>query len=240
MGGFFVEGSVMKSEQMIPWPVEDRPREKMAAKGAAALSDKELIAILLNTGTKERHVMETAEEVLQLANRQIKALSQIPLDRLCNIPGVGKAKAAKLMAAFELSRRYAMTYNDQHLELGITSTQMAADITIPLLRDLMHEECWVLYLNQANRLIHQEKLSSGGVSGTVIDPRMVLKTAVNMLASGLILVHNHPSGYLQPGAQDKEQTRILTQAAAIFGIRLLDHLIIAGNRYFSFAEKGLL
>jgi len=240
LGGFFIEGSVMKSEQMIPWPVEDRPREKMAAKGAASLSDKELIAILLNTGTKERHVMETAEEVLQLANRQIKALSQISIDRLCNISGVGKGKAAILMAAFELSRRYAMTYNDQHHESGITSTQMAADITIPLLRDLMHEECWVLYLNQANILIHKEKLSSGGVSGTVIDPRMVLKTAVNKLASGLILVHNHPSGCLRPGAQDKEQTRVLAQAAALFGIRLLDHLIIAGNRYFSFAEKGLL
>ncbi|MCL2501720.1 MAG: DNA repair protein RadC [Bacteroidales bacterium] len=230
----------MRKQKVNNWPAQDRPREKMEAKGPAVLSNTELVAVLLNTGTKDHPVMETAAEVLKLADQQIRDLSQIPIERLCTVPGVGKAKAIKLMAAFELSRRYALACDHESDQQGITTTLMAAHIIIPQLRDLMHEECWVIYLNQANRMIFKERISSGGVSGTVIDLRMVLKTAVNKLASGLILVHNHPSGCLQPGVQDKEQTRLLAQAAAIFGIRLLDHLIVAGNKYFSFAEKGMI
>jgi len=237
---FFMKEVVMKKQKISEWPLQDRPRERLASKGAAVLSDTELIAILLNTGTKAHPVMDTAREILRLANQQIKELSKIPIEQLCTIPGVGKAKATKLLAAFELSRRYALAYDDPNNNPGITTTKMAANITIPLLRDLMHEECWVLYLNQALQVIFKERLSSGGVSGTVIDTRMILKTAINKLASGLILVHNHPSGHLQPGIQDREQTRLLRQAAALFDIRLLDHLIIAGNRYYSFAEEGIL
>jgi DNA repair protein RadC len=129
-----------------------------------------------------------------------------------------------------------LSYNESAPK--IYSTKTAAEIAIPLLRDLCHEECWALYLNQANHIISKERVSSGGVSGTVIDIRIILKSAVTKLASSIILMHNHPSGYLKPSAQDTEQTHLLRNAASLLGIRLLDHLIIAGNKYYSFAEDG--
>ena len=228
----------MGSQKISTWPLTERPRERLEEKGASAISDTELIAILINTGSKEHSVLDISRDILALAKNDIRNLCTLSINELCEIKGVGKAKAIKLLAAFELSRRYNLP-GDQTFS-PIDTTQKAAEIAIPLMRNLMHEECWVIFLNQANRLISKEKVSSGGVSGTVLDMRIVLKSAINKLASGLILIHNHPSGHLQPGVQDREQTLLLREAAAIFGIRLLDHLIIAGNRYYSFAESGCI
>jgi len=228
----------MSKQSIKNWLPEERPRERLAEKGAFALSDAEIIAILIKAGTKEHSAIELAREVLQLADGKIQNLCSISIDVLCRIKGIGKAKAITLLAAFELSRRYTLP-QDEPVE-NVCNTKMAAKIAIPLLRDLGHEECWAIYLNQANRMISKERISSGGVSGTVIDIRMILKSAVNKLASSIILMHNHPSGHVKPGAQDKEQTFLLREAAALFGIRLLDHLIIAGNNYYSFAEDGAM
>jgi len=226
----------MTTHKISDWPESDRPRERLAERGASAISDTELIAILLNTGTKEQDVMEMARKVLALAHNEIKNLCTLSIEELCTIHGIGRAKAIKLLAAFELSRRYNLPGDET--SSAIDTTRKAAEMAIPMMRNLMHEECWVIYLNQANNIIAKEKISSGGVSGTVIDIRIVLKGAVSKLASGLILIHNHPSGHLNPGTQDREQTLLLREAAALFGIRLLDHLIIAGNKYYSFAEAG--
>ena len=224
------------SQKITDWALQERPRERMEEKGSFALSDTELLAIIINSGTKEATAIDIAREVLSLAGNEIYKLSSLSIEELCQIKGIGKAKAIKLLASFELSRRCNLSGGV--IISPIDTTKKAAEIAIPLLRNLPHEECWAFYLNQANRLISKEKISSGGVSGTVIDLRIVLKSAITKLASGLILIHNHPSGHLMPGAQDREQTAMLREAAAILGIRLLDHLIIAGNKYYSFAEEG--
>jgi len=228
----------MNTQKISEWPSQERPRERLEERGASAISDTELIAILINTGSKAHSVLDTAREILSLADNEIRNLCNITIEELCSIKGVGKVKATRLIASFELSRRYNLP--DDVTASCIDTTRKAAEIAIPLLRNLNHEECWVIYLNQANRLISKEKISSGGVSGTVIDMRIVLKSAVTKLASGLILFHNHPSGHLLPGPQDRDQTMMLRDAAAIFGIRLLDHLIVARNRYYSFAEEGII
>ena len=236
MGDFFILPTQMSTQKITKWALQERPRERLEEKGASAISDTELIAIIINSGCKEYNAIDIARKILSLANNEIRNLCTLSIEELCHIKGVGKAKAIRLLAAFELSRR--SSFPTDEVITNIDTTRKAAEIAIPLLRNLTHEECWVIYLNQANRLISKEKISSGGVSGTVIDMRIVLKSAISKLASGLILIHNHPSGQLQPGAQDREQTMMLREAAAIFGIRLLDHLIIAGNRYYSFAEDG--
>ena len=228
----------MSTTKISRWPLKERPRERLQDKGATAISDTELLAILINSGNKECTAIDLARKVLVLVNDDIRNLSSISIEELSQVKGIGKAKAITLLAAFELSRRYSIA--DDAAVISIDTTRKAVEIAIPLLRNLMHEECWVIYLNQANHLISKEKISSGGVSGTVVDMRMVLKGAITKLASGLILIHNHPSGHPYPGAQDREQTTMLREAAAIFGIRLLDHLIVAGNKYFSFAEEGCI
>jgi len=228
----------MTKKPIKEWLPEERPRERLLEKGPFALSDGELIAIILSSGTKEKSAIELAREVLELAGGRVQNLSRLSIQKLCSIHGIGKVKAIKLLAVFELGRRHTLSY-DQSVP-KISSTKTAADIGIPLLRDLCHEECWALYLNQANHIIAKERVSSGGVSGTVIDARIILKNAVTNLASGIILMHNHPSGFLRPSAQDKEQTIMLQNAASLLGIRLLDHLIIAGNKYYSFAEDGCI
>jgi DNA repair protein RadC len=226
----------MYRQKIKEWAESERPRERLEEKGASAISDTELIAILLNTGSTKKDVIEIAREVLTLAKNDLKNLPSLSIEELSTIQGVGKGKAIKLLAAFELSRRYNLPGDE--IFSPIDTTRKAAEFAIPMLRNLKHEECWVIFLNQANCVISKEKVSSGGVSGTVVDIRLVLRSAISKLASGLILIHNHPSGQLNPGVQDREQTMLLREAAALFNIRLLDHLIIAGNKYYSFAESG--
>ncbi|AGY52917.1 hypothetical protein BRDCF_p290 [Bacteroidales bacterium CF] len=220
------------------WQKEERPREKLVAKSAASLDDSELIAIILGSGTKGVTAVDLARELLSSCNNNLRELSRLSVDKLTSRFGIGPAKAITLTALFEIARRYSLTEN--RTQAQIQSSSSAAGLISPILRDLSHEECWVLYLNRANKLISKERLSIGGVSATVVDIKIVIKNALEKLASSLILVHNHPSGNAKPGENDKVQTRLLKEAAALFDISLLDHLIIAGDEYFSFADDGLI
>ncbi len=220
------------------WKEDDRPREKMMLKGAVSLSETELIAILIGSGTKEESAIDLSRKILRSVDNNLRELSKISYKTLTAIKGIGPAKAALLMSVFELYKRF-LTYQSKDLP-KIQSSEYAARIISPLLRDLSHEECWVMYLNRANRLISKERLSIGGISATVVDVKIIIKSALEKLASSIILVHNHPSGNPRPGDNDKTQTKILKEAASLFDISLLDHLIIAADGYFSFADDGII
>ena len=219
------------------WKMDDRPREKMNVSGAASLSDSELLAILINSGTKDKSAIDVAREILASAGNSLNALSGISMDRLCAVQGIGEAKASRLLAAFELAVRIQSEPSGPRMRITASST--VCRIFSPMLRNLQHEECWVLFLNKANKIISKEKVSTGGVSGAVLDPRIIIRKAVDKLASAIILVHNHPSGNPRPSELDRRQTRVLRDAAALLDIALLDHVIIAGDSYYSFSDEGL-
>ena len=219
------------------WKMDDRPREKMNVSGAASLSDSELLAILINSGTRDNSAVDVAREILASADNSLNALTGITKDRLCAIQGIGEAKASRLLAAFELAVRIQSEPSGPRMRITASST--VCRIFSPLLRTLQHEECWVLFLNKANKIISKEKVSTGGVSGAVLDPRIIIRKAVDKLASAIILVHNHPSGNPRPSELDRRQTRVLRDAAALLDIALLDHVIIAGDSYYSFSDEGL-
>ena len=219
------------------WKLEDRPREKMYVSGAASLSDSELLAILINSGTRNHSAHELARELLARADNSLNRLTSLPLRRMCSIQGIGKAKAARITAALELGARAQSEL--QEPQMRITASSSVFRIFSPILRSLRHEECWVLFLNRANRVIDKERISVGGLSATVMDPRVIMKKAVERLACSIILVHNHPSGNPAPSEMDRRQTHLLKDAAQLLDISLLDHVIIAGDKYFSFCDEGL-
>ncbi|MEN6618274.1 MAG: DNA repair protein RadC [Rikenellaceae bacterium] len=220
------------------WQEEERPREKLRIKGAGALSDAELIAIILGSGSREETAVDIARNLISSNGNSLRELSKLPIERLTERKGIGSSKAIAIAAIFEIAKRFSSTEIKSLMQ--IQSSAYAVKIISPMLRDLSHEECWVMYLNRANKLISKERLSIGGVSATVVDVKIVIKNALEKLASSLILIHNHPSGNPKPGENDKVQTRLLKDAAALFDISLLDHLIIAGDEYFSFADDGIM
>lgn len=220
------------------WDIAQRPREKFLQKGAAALSTEELIAIIISSGTPEKNAVELAREILDEAGNDLSRLSRFTEEDFLMFSGIGMGKAVKLLAVFEISRRYQSQCAPPLPK--IYSSVAAAQNMSPILRDLPHEECWVMYLNKSKRLIAKEKLSSGGLASTVLDVKMIVKKAMAKLASAIILVHNHPNGNRKPGKEDMIQTRKLQEAAKTCDICLLDHIIIAGNNYFSFADDGAL
>lgn len=220
------------------WAEDDRPREKVLHKGIASLSDAELLAILISSGTKERSAIDLAKDVLALAHNSLHELGKLNITELQQTKGIGEARAITIAAALELGRRRQQP-NDFHRS-RIGSSKDAAEIILPLLRDLNHEVFLVLYLNQSAKFIKHEIISSGGMTATVADVRLILKNALLYQANQIIVAHNHPSGSLQPSNTDKDLTRKLKDAAAMMDIKLLDHIIIAGNNYFSFGDEGLL
>lgn len=220
------------------WSKDERPREKLMEKGAQALSDAELIAIFIASGTKEESALDISRNILLRCENNLRELSRMNFEKLTEIKGLGPTKTVTLLAVFELFKRFMITSSKELPR--IQSSEYAARVISPILRDLGHEECWVLYLNRANKLISKERLSIGGVSSTVVDVKIIIRNALEKLASSLILVHNHPSGNASPGENDKIQTKILKEAAALFDIALVDHLIIAGDGYFSFADDGII
>lgn len=220
------------------WQEDERPREKLKAKGANTLSNAELIAIILGSGNREETAVDIARNLITSNGNSLRELSKVPIDKLTEIKGIGPSKSISIAAVFEIAVRFSSTEIKSLTQ--IQSSAYAAKIISPLLRDLSHEECWVMYLNRANKLISKERLSIGGVSATVMDVKIVIKNALEKLASSIILIHNHPSGNPKPGENDKVQTRLLKDAAALFDISLLDHLIIAGDEYFSFADDGIM
>jgi len=220
------------------WAVEDRPRERLLAKGIQSLSNTELIALLIGSGTKQISAVELARKILMKADNNLNLLGKFSVDDLQKQKGIGKAKAISIIAALELGRRRKLSET-----LGrpkITSSKDAYNIIFPLISDLQHEEFWVLLLNRSNKIIDKNKISQGGVAGTVIDVKIILKKAIEKLASSVILCHNHPSGNIEPSGADIGITGKLKEAAEVMDIKLLDHIIVADNSYFSFLDEGIL
>jgi DNA repair protein RadC len=226
------------SNSIKTWAEDERPREKMLLKGPSSLSDAELLAILISSGTKEKSALDLAREVLVQAHNNLQELGRLTVQELQKTKGIGEARAITIAAALELGRRRQMTEGLQRPT--ITQSADAGEIVIPLLQDLNHEVFCVLYLNQANRVLRHEMISSGGLTGTVADIRIILKNALLFNANKLIIAHNHPSGNLQPSSADKELTKKLKEAAEWMDIKLLDHLIVAGITYMSLADEGLI
>lgn len=218
------------------WTEEERPREKMISKGCSSLSNSELLAILLREGTHKTNAVELGRQLLSEAGGKLINLSQFSVERLTRVCGVGPAKAVAVAAAFELGRRLSCEMPES--EPLIDRSRVVADIMSPHLCDLQHEECWALFLNAAHRLTSREKVSLGGTDKTILDIKIIVKKAVERLASAVILVHNHPSGSRHPSAADCKQTAALRKALEMFDIQLQDHIIIAGKKYFSFVDEN--
>ena len=220
------------------WAPEDQPREKLLKKGRPALSDAELIAILLCTGTATLNAMDVAKELLNSVNNNLHDFGGLTVKDFTKIAGIGEAKALTLMAALELGRRRVDFIPDE--KPTIASSQAAYDLLQGELSDAAHEQFWVILLNRANRVIKKCMVSQGGVSGTVADPKIIFKAALDELACSVILAHNHPSGNREPSMADRDLTQRLKAAGKLLDIQVLDHIIVAGRKYFSFADEGLM
>ena len=227
-----------RSNNLKTWSVEDRPREKVIANGVQYLSDSELLAILLGSGTRNMTVVELARQVLHKSGNSLHELGRQTISDLVAIKGIGPAKAITLLAAMELGRRRGATQQTERIP--VKSSETVFKLFHPILGDLDHEEFWLLMLNRANRVLGRFKVSQGGLSGTVIDTRIILKKALDNLASSIVVCHNHPSGNNQPSDADVKITEKLKKAAEMLEIKLLDHVIIADKSYFSFADEGLI
>ena len=226
------------SLKITEWAPGDRPREKLIQKGTSSLSDAELLGILISSGTKDKSAVDLGRELLSMANNNLNNLGKLAIADLTKLNGIGPARAVTITAALELGRRRKLAEAQDTIQ--IKCSKDVADIFQPLLSDLVHEEFWILYLNRSNKVISRMKLSQGGVSGTVTDVRIVMKKAVELLASGIILCHNHPSGNLNPSESDTKITHKIKEAGSLMDIQLLDHLIISDKDYYSFADNGMI
>ncbi len=219
------------------WAEEDRPREKLLLKGKSTLSNAELLAIQIGSGTREVTAVDLAKLILDKYENNLNKIAKLSVQELTKFKGIGEAKAINIISAIELGRRRKTDDNKQD---KITSAASVYEIMKSELTDLQHEEFWLLCLNRANIVIKKQPISQGGVSGTVADPKIIFNYALNHLASGIILIHNHPSGNVKPSEADKRLTKQLTDAGKLLEIAVLDHLIFADNEYFSFADENLL
>lgn len=221
------------------WAEDDRPREKVLQKGVSALSNAELLAILISSGNNEESAIQLSQRILNSVNNNLYGLGRLSLkDLVTNFKGIGVAKGVTTLAALELGKRRAAT--DPLVRDVVRSSKDVYDALYPILSDLPHEELWALFLNRSNRIIDKQKLSQGGIAETTFDMKILLKFAVNALASGIVLCHNHPSGNLRPSQADDQLTRRVSQAVKLLDIQLFDHLIIAENRYYSYSDEGKL
>ncbi len=220
------------------WAEEDRPREKLMYKGKAALSEAELIAILIGSGTTDLSAVDVSRIIMHSVSNNLNELARLSVKDLSKFKGIGEAKAITIVAALELGRR--RKEQDRLQRRRITCSRDAYEELVPHLLDKPHEEFWILLLNRANEVLRPVQVSAGGVSGTVADPKMIFKFALEQLASGMILSHNHPSGNLMPSQADKDLTRRLRDAGKLLDIPVLDHLIFTDKAYFSFADEGIL
>ncbi|WP_348810407.1 RadC family protein [Flavobacterium maritimum] len=219
------------------WSEDDKPREKLMLKGKSALSDAELIAILIGSGNRNESAVDLSKRILGSVDNNLNALGKLSISQLMNFKGIGEAKAISIIAAMELGRRRRA---EDAVELTkITSSKVVFEIMQPIIGELSHEEFWILYLNNSNKVISKSQLSKGGITGTLVDVRLVFKTALEMGATSLILCHNHPSGALTPSDADKQITRKVKMAGESLEIKVLDHLIVTENHYFSFVDEGI-
>lgn len=220
------------------WSEDDRPREKLVHKGRSALSDAELIAILIGSGNREESAVGLSKRILASSSNNLSELGKFSVKDLMKFKGIGEAKAVSIVAALEIGRR--RNSSDTLSRKRITSSASVYELLHPVIGDLPHEEFWVVYLNNSNKVLEKQQLSKGGITGTLVDVRLVLKTALELNAVGLILAHNHPSGTLRPSQSDKQLTQKLKKAAASIDVKILDHIIVTEKAYFSFADDGLL
>lgn len=228
----------MPSFSIKNWSEDDRPREKLLNKGKDALSDAELVAILIGSGSREESAVELCKRILSSTGNNLNALGKLSIGQLMAFKGIGEAKAITIVSALELGRRRR---GEEALhQKKIESSHSVFDLMQPIIGELPHEEFWIVYLNNSNKVIHKNQLSKGGITGTLVDVRLVMKTAIEVGATGIILAHNHPSGTLKPSEADKQITKKLKTAAESLDIKVLDHLIITEKAYFSFADEGLI
>ena len=220
------------------WSQDDQPREKLLYKGKAILSDAELVAILIGSGSREESAVELCKRILASVDNNLSALGKLSIKQLMEFKGIGEAKAITIVAALELGRRRR---GEEALEQKkITSSTSVFELMQPIIGELPHEEFWIIYMNNSNKVIQKNQLSKGGITGTLVDVRLALKTAIEVGAVGLILAHNHPSGTLKPSQADKQITQKLKIAGESLDIKVLDHLIITEKAYFSFADENLI
>ena len=221
------------------WAEEDRPREKLLLKGVNSLSDSELIAILIGSGNSKQTAVELGKSILKEADNDLNKLARMSVtDLIRNFKGIGEAKAVTITAALELGRRRKACEPVKRRK--ITSSRIAYEEFVPRLTDLNHEETWVIFTDRSNKVIKELQVSRGGISGTVVDIRLILREALKFYASGIFLGHNHPSDNCRPSPQDIQITKKLKEATQWMDIVLLDHIIVCGDRYFSFADERIL
>lgn len=220
------------------WALDDRPREKLLAKGKNALSDAELIAILIGSGNRNESAVALSKRILQSVDGNINALAKLSVEKLIEFKGIGEAKAISIITALELGKRRQL---ETALEKPkINSSKAVFNVMQPIIGDLPHEEFWVLFLNNSNKVLAKSQISKGGLTATIVDVRLLFKRALELASVGIIVCHNHPSGKLQPSNADKQITQKIKNAGVTLDIKLLDHLIVTEKDYFSFADEGAL
>lgn len=219
------------------WSEEDKPREKLMLKGKSVLSDAELIAILIGSGNRNESAVDLSKRILGSIDNNLNALGKLTIQQLMKFKGIGEAKAISIIAAMELGRRRR---TEDVVDLTkITSSQTIFQIMQPIIGELPHEEFWIIYLNNSNKVISKSQLSKGGITWTLVDTRLVFKVALEMGATSLILCHNHPSGTIMPSDADKLITKKLKLAGDSLDVKVLDHLIITETKYYSFVDEGI-
>lgn len=227
----------IKHKSIKTWEEKDRPREKLVALGKEFLSDAELLAILIGSGTQKVSAVDLCKQILEFANNDLQVLGKMTVDDFCNFKGIGSAKAITIVSALEIGRR-RQSENIKEIS-KISSSKDVYKIFLSLLSDLPYEEFWILLLSRNNKIIGKEKISKGGLSSTIVDIKFIIKSALNKLASSIVLVHNHPSGNLKPSKSDIDLTTKIKAAAKLLDIIVFDHLIISNEGYYSFADNGL-
>lgn len=225
--------------RITDWAEEDRPREKMLLKGVTALSDAELLAILIGSGNKNETAVELSQRILFSVNNNLNSLGKLSINELINnFNGIGDAKAITIIAALELGRRRKLSESEKQTQ--INSSTDVFHIFQPILGDLQHEEGWALLMNKSNKIIKRVQVSKGGITGTVMDIRLLIKEAIESFATNIILVHNHPSGNIRPSDNDNHTTIKFRDACKLFDITLVDHIIICDNDYCSYKDRGII
>ena len=220
------------------WNEDDRPREKLLNKGKVSLSDAELIAILIGSGNREESAVELSKKILSSIDNSLNALGKLKVNNLTKFKGIGEAKAISIITALELGRRRRL---EEALEKPkISSSKSVFDVMQPIIGELQHEEFWIIFLNNANKIQLKTQMSKGGITGTLVDTRLIFKRALELAATGLILCHNHPSGTLKPSTSDINLTNKIKKGGDVLDIKVLDHIIITEKKYYSFADEGIL
>jgi len=227
-----------KKLNITDWAIDDRPREKLVSKGISSLSDAELIAILIGSGNKDENAVDLSKRILNENQNNLNEIAKLTLNELEKYKGIGEAKAITIIAALELGRR--RTLNEAIERKKIITSKDSFEIFSSIISDLPYEEFWIILLNRTNKIIEKVRISSGGITGTVADIRVILKEAIIKNATGIVVCHNHPSGSTKPSSTDIELTKKIKKSAEVMDISLHDHIIIAGNDYYSFTDEGIL